>query len=76
MFPNEDWYVKEIISDKLDDCWDEGHATVVNNEENFYFDIVFTDETAETLQNTMNGICASCHKKHQIHSLTWYKPDG
>ena len=49
---------------------------VVNKDETYYFDIVFTDddETVEMIQNSMKGICHSCHNQHKIRTRK-YKPE-
>ena len=54
---NESWYVK--ISYYLPFYCDNnhGHATVVNQHETRYFDIVYTDMSASYIKYTLNGLC-------------------
>jgi hypothetical protein len=43
-----------------------GHDTVVNQQETIYFDIVYTDMSASEIKDTLNGLCDTCHKNHDI----------
>jgi hypothetical protein len=75
LMPNEEWFVKVTKLKKMGDCLNEGHATVTNKDETFYFDVVFTDddETPDMIRDLMNGICNCCNKQHKYRTRK-YKP--
>lgn len=77
LFPNEDWYVKEVryyVNDM--ECLNLGHAIIVNKNETIFFDCVLREDefTMDDLSDILNGNCPSCDSTHRFRVVK-YKPE-